>query len=205
MARTLLPVFEKFKVPFVYVEEPEDDFSFIRMSYERSMYERFRDIVNSVEGARDYLKTYKKVDGQFPFYDGLGPTLINIFCTLGQDYRADYITGIDAAQRYHIALFRLGWKDFVIQTKTEYAKEDYRATQIPKEHLWPYSHAVIHKKALWGCYGSDAKWVEETDGAIQDAVQGVKMKYALDMPDEQIHLMLAERMVEYDLEINEEP
>jgi hypothetical protein len=205
MARTLLPVFDKFKIEFISVPEPLEDFSFLREGHERQMFERFREIVNKTEGAREYLAAYKKEEGKWPFYDGLGPNLIDQCITVeGQDYKLDFIIGIDAAQQYHIALFRLGWDAFVIKKKTEQAKDLYKATQIPKEDLWPYLHASTHKKALWHCYSNDPTWVEKADGDIKAAVQGVKAKYKLEKTDDEVAIMLEERCEEFDREIKEE-
>ena len=205
MARTLLPVFDKFKMELVSVPEPLEDFSFLHRRHDRYMLERFRDIVNSVDGAREYLAGYKKVEGQLPFHDGLGPILLDKLMTIeGQDYKMDFIIGVDAALLYHTAIFRLGWEAFVIQKKTEQAKDLYKATQMPKEDLWPYMHAATHKDALWNSYSHDAKWVEKADAAINAAVQGVKAKYNLQKTDEEVATMLAERMKEFEREIKEE-
>jgi hypothetical protein len=169
------------------------------------MCERFREIVNSVDGARDYLASYKKVEGKLPFHDGLGPTLLDKLMTIeGQDYKMDFIIGVDAALLYHMAVFRLGWEAFVIKKKTEQAKELYKATQMPKEDLWPYMHAATHKKALWDCYRNDAKWVEKADADIKAAVQHVKAKYNLQKTDEEVAIMLEERMEEFNREIKED-
>lgn len=205
MSRTLLPVFDKFKMDFISVCEPLEDFSFMPEGHERQMFERVREIVKSVDGAREYLAGYKKVDGQYPFHDGLGPTLVDKCITIeGQNYKLDFVTGIDAVHLYHRAIFRLGWAAFVIEKKTEKARQLYKAIQMPKEDLWPYLHASTHKKALWSSYSRDPKWVEKADADIKTAVQGVKAKYNLEKTDEEVEKMLEERCVEFDCEIKEE-
>lgn len=201
MPHTLLPVFSKFKTELVSVPEPTEDFSFMPEGHERSMLERFRDIVNSVDGAREYLAGYKKVEGQYPFHDGLGPTLVEK-CIAHKGL--DFVIGVDAAQAYHTAIFRLGWDAFVAKKKEEQAKQLYKATQMPKEDLWPYLHASSHKKALWSSYSGDPKWLEKTDAEIKAAVQGVKAKYKLQKTDDEVATMLEERCEEFYREIKEE-
>jgi len=205
MARTLLPVFDKFKMGTVFVPEPLEDFSFLREGHERKMYELVRDIVNKTEGAREYLASYKKEEGKWPFYDGLGPSLLDQCITIeDQDYKLDFIIGIDALQQYHIALFRLGWAAFVIKMKTEQAKDLYKATQMPKEDLWPYLHASGRKKSLWSSYSRDPKWVEKADADIKATVKTVKAKYNLEKTDDEVAVMLEERCEEFNREIKEE-
>ena len=130
MARTLLPVFNEFKIlNGVDIKEKPETFVWMKMP-DRYDFEMAACALDDMPGSREWLKAYtfdEDSDGH-PFDSSFGPKLLIEF---GSHHSGSSVTNL--AWRYKQALNN--WDRFVYNVKESYLKALYKSQQLGKEDL----------------------------------------------------------------------
>jgi hypothetical protein len=135
--RTLLPIFEQFKLTQdLSAEEPE---TFAWLQEERDDFERARAGLDSIPGSREYLKNYTfEKKETIPFSDRC-----DILVSFGNDHSAH--TSTQLAWNYKYLLN--DWAGFVYENKEHYARKLYDAQQLSDVDLIPFVNGTGSRSA----------------------------------------------------------
>ena len=103
-------------------EDPET-FHWISDNYARKDYELAKKALDTIPGSREWLKNYVMPEDKMPFFDGIGPQVMDAFGSHHSGFTATRV-----ALNYRFLLNN--WDKFVLDTKTYYAKKayDYKCT-----------------------------------------------------------------------------
>jgi hypothetical protein len=166
MARTLLPIFNKFKLTQALdlKEEPET-FQWMKPSI-RSDLEQAKAALDSLPGSREYLKNYAHDKETMPFSDPIGVSLLWKF--------GDHHSGASAsilAWTYKKLLN--DWDTFVYVNKEAYAKTLYKSRQLTEDDI----SAFITQEA-------------SSSYKLPRTIERIKEDYNLTASTDEVHLML---------------
>lgn len=136
--RTLLPVFEKFKLTQdLNPGEPE---TFVWLQEERYDFEKARAGLDSIPGSREYLKnyTFQREEGM-PFFNEMGNKIVVSF--------GDHHSGASSTALAWIYKGLLNdWDAFVHCKKASYARNLYNAQQLSDYDIIDFKNALATGK-----------------------------------------------------------
>jgi hypothetical protein len=178
MSRTLLPVFNKFKLTKgLDVKEDPETFQWMNPSA-RSDFEKAKAALDQVPGSREYIKGYNvEPDNLFmAFCDPVGMSIVSNF--------GDHHSG-SSASRLAWTYKRLlnDWDAFVYNNKEAYAKADYKARQLTEDSI----------SAFISQYANSSYKLPRT-------IERIKEDYNLTATTDEVHLMLKELADEFQSE-----
>ena len=193
--RTLLPVWEVYKTTCpIKIKELPENFDWIPNDNDRSDYVNARNILDSIPGARIFLKNYKCPQGSMPFIDTLG---FNIIASFSDHHSGS--SAVSLAWSYNYLLNN--WDTFVENSKTKYARREYESTQILENDTWSYFNAKTRYNLLLNSYDPDLQNIlkAEVDYEIEQLRQIFSIPYdndtIVEMLDEVIKEFSNERAI----------
>jgi hypothetical protein len=131
MSRTLLPIWEEYKLTISETLEKKEDpetFEWIQSNYLVKDCEDMRRVLDKVDGSREWLKKYEATEEDHRFLTGLGP---KILANLGS-----WHTNPSATKAlWNYKKFLMNWDDSVLKIKTFQAKADYDEKQLTADDI----------------------------------------------------------------------
>ena len=191
MNRTLLPIWNIYKSKYDFKPEPFEIFDWIPDDSDRNDYKIAQDGIDRIPGSREYLKNYVCPENETPFCDSIGRQIMFVIGT-----HHSISSGARLALNYKYLLNN--WQSFVLETKTYYAQQDYRQTQIEEQDTWPYYNAKSRYNLLSNPYIPDSHNSLMAD--VDCEIEKLRQKFNINYTRDEIVAMLDDLIEEYNNE-----